>query len=558
MLGGGRWRRPRGAPVLEELSAGTGPEGPLLLVCGERLDRPERDALAARLSVDAPANRAIAVSRLCTEPDIVLASLAVRRAGSVVVVGCDSAGAASAIRAAVSAGLDTARSAAISLAPALHQSPPSDRLRLMTAICLAGARRAGVLVGEPLAGRERLQLRGTLDRRALLTAWREGPRRTASLDATRCPGASRCGACVGACPTGAPRAEGGRLRIDPLRCVSCGSCAFACPTGALSLPGAALDGVAAELDTLLVEGVTSFVLSCERIPAAAEAAVVDRLGEPSAVLTLPCAARASAGLLLGLLARGARVELAPCPACEHRHALASALELTGRLLDSLDRRDLRERLVVEAAEQAREAPATPIRRAAGAPGETAGTFALREPMATNSAVALLLALSDALPGAAEAIFDEDAPTGVVRVDATACTFCGACAMVCPSGAITSEVAGAELRIDPTRCLGCGRCAIACPERAVVAAKGVDLRGLRDGPVRLQRPAAPSTCARCGTPLDDGPILASVHARLAAAGANEALLAGLARCRSCGVAVAPPAGHAPCGAGRDPISATLSC
>lgn len=49
------------------------------------------------------------------------------------------------------------------------------------------------------------------------------------------------------------------------------------------------------------------------------------------------------------------------------------------------------------------------------------------------------------------------------VDPEGCTACGACAAVCPAGAI--EVGKAAV-IDPETCIGCGHCVTACPENTI--------------------------------------------------------------------------------------------
>ena len=52
-----------------------------------------------------------------------------------------------------------------------------------------------------------------------------------ALDPAKCP--DGCRACVEACPTGAVRAEDGRLALDMGRCLFCTDCTEACPAGAL-------------------------------------------------------------------------------------------------------------------------------------------------------------------------------------------------------------------------------------------------------------------------------------------------------------------------------------
>ena len=543
MLGQRRNQRPSSVPGFEELCTGAGAEGPVLAVCGEGLGAPERVALAARLSVGAPGVGVLVVEQLCGEPSAVVAALAGRSTTSLVVAGCDLAGATAALHEAVSAGLDTARVGTVSLAAVAAEARPVERAGLREAICLAGARKADVLAGEPSAGRQRLQLRGALSRRSLLTPWREAPRRTAVLTEDRCPGVSRCGACLAACSGRALRVEAGSLRVDPLRCTSCGGCVPLCPTGALSVPGAALAGTAAELETLLAEGIDAITLTCERSAASLTPAAKERSGycsELAASLTLPCLTMVSPGLLLGLLATGARVELAPCPTCPNDQVVPNAVGFVERVLHALDRGDLLERLSAPGAGRGGEAVAVVPRRVT----HRRESLTLLEPMATNAAVAGVLAEPSDHLRADETILDDSAPSGVVRIDPGECTFCGACVLACPTGAIAWSQEDRELIVDAVRCLGCGGCAVACPEETVHVMRGVDLQGLRTGPLRLRRSISSWTCQRCGATVDDDPILAPVARRLADHGASATLVASLRRCPSCG---------APASSGGDPAA-----
>ncbi len=60
------------------------------------------------------------------------------------------------------------------------------------------------------------------------------PGRERMLYPEKCIG---CGRCAQVCPSGARRAENGRMVDDPARCVNCGACADACFTGAIQMSG---------------------------------------------------------------------------------------------------------------------------------------------------------------------------------------------------------------------------------------------------------------------------------------------------------------------------------
>lgn len=53
-----------------------------------------------------------------------------------------------------------------------------------------------------------------------------------------------------------------------------------------------------------------------------------------------------------------------------------------------------------------------------------------------------------------------------RIDITHCIGCGACADVCPEGAVLAVVGGKAALVQPERCIGHGLCADACPVGAI--------------------------------------------------------------------------------------------
>ena len=51
-----------------------------------------------------------------------------------------------------------------------------------------------------------------------------------------------------------------------------------------------------------------------------------------------------------------------------------------------------------------------------------------------------------------------------------CICCGACAGICPVGAISP--AGTIYVVDPAKCIGCGACLHVCPVEAIISVSEV--------------------------------------------------------------------------------------
>jgi ferredoxin len=47
-----------------------------------------------------------------------------------------------------------------------------------------------------------------------------------------------------------------------------------------------------------------------------------------------------------------------------------------------------------------------------------------------------------------------------------CTHCGACVVICPTGALALDLATRRVNFDDTKCIACGLCVLACPPRAM--------------------------------------------------------------------------------------------
>ena len=48
-----------------------------------------------------------------------------------------------------------------------------------------------------------------------------------------------------------------------------------------------------------------------------------------------------------------------------------------------------------------------------------------------------------------------------------CTHCGACVVICPSGALSLDEVSRKILFDPKKCIGCELCVKTCPPRAML-------------------------------------------------------------------------------------------
>ena len=85
----------------------------------------------------------------------------------------------------------------------------------------------------------------------------------------------------------------------------------------------------------------------------------------------------------------------------------------------------------------------------------------------------------------------------------ACTACGLCVKVCPTGALEMHQNETAYQLDVTvsKCLGerCRLCSLICPVKAVTVVSSSTLAEAGGGSVRILRAGALKPCAKCGVP-----------------------------------------------------------
>lgn len=390
-----------------------------------------------------------------------------------------------------------------------------------------------------------------ISRRALFTMPPIAYRPVATIDADRCQAESGCRACVKACPVEALTGVDGKIEITRRSCEACGMCQSACPTSAAALPGRTLSQVEAEVMALLSgngaddRNRRAILFVCRRIAATVDslAETSDRLPEWWYPVDIPCAGSVSPAMILQTLAFGAgAVGVLGCgDACPYdQHVQTqSAVEYCQEIMRSLD------------------LPAEAVRFFDTSAGPNLLSSQLSSPLPDGSWHDGLSTLSfagpDATAGAIAALAQvagtdgltmdhAHSPLGSISVQEDACTSCGSCALVCPTGALrrSANGVGVALSFDPNLCTGCAECANVCPESIITVSRSVDLRRLRAGRIDLCKGDI-VRCELCGESFAPAAMLRRIVALLeekgtpTSEGTMRAITHTCATCRGIGKA-----------------------
>lgn len=479
--------------------------------------------VSAHLRTGAPELRMRAVADLCTRPDRLRDALAQAPASRVVLGLCHSDVDRDTYRAWAVRGASASISVEFPpLGLAARAVSGDERAQETAALLAASAARAAAAGG---GGRTetRLPMRGQLSRRSLFGFLRAPPRTVASIDPDRCVGSERCGSCVSTCPRGAISAAATAARIDPRSCDSCGACLTHCPTGAIAIGDDLLLGYAAQLEALLSARqapAAGILFVCGHAVGELDSGVVGLFDGGWLPMEVPSLALVTPGWVFQALAKGAAaVALLACgdPSCRTAWSGADGDRLTycQSLVKAVGLPEAQRRVVMVGASAAGLAlgPLPPASRGGAMRHPARQQARLGGPGALAAALRELTPSDWAAPGRVES---PSSPFGLVSADPASCTACGACALSCPTGALTlsDDPQGSVLSCDPARCTACGWCVPACPEHALAVERATDPDALAGGPRELAR-VATGQCAGCGRPLPATSSSRRVHDTLAA-------------------------------------------
>ena len=363
-------------------------------------------------------------------------------------------------------------------------------------------------------------------------------------------GVAGCNRCLEVCSTGAIRADGDHVQVEPHLCAGCGGCATVCPSGAMSYAYPGMPDMGARLRTVLnayrdAGGRDACLVFHDAqvgralVHGAGRHAVRGGRGLPARAIPLEVFHIASLGLdlLLGAVSYGASqvvVVVGPGAHDAYVAALDGQLRLGQAILAGLGYGGQHFTLLRTGAPAALERALWDLSPAA-APA-TAASFHLSPEKRTTLDFAV-----DHLARHAPAKTDsialfKGAPFGALRVNKDTCTLCKACIGACPAAALLDSPEAPRLRFIERNCVQCGLCANTCPEKAITLEPRLLLGAAAKEAVTLHEDQ-PFACVRCGKPFGTRRLVENMTGRLGAHSmfAGAGAMRRLQMCGDCRVA-----------------------
>jgi ferredoxin len=344
-------------------------------------------------------------------------------------------------------------------------------------------------------------------------------------------GREGCNQCIDVCSSGAIRADGDHVKVEPHLCAGCGGCATVCPSGAMSYAYPNVPDIGLRLKTALTVygeagGRDACILFHDAREGRAQVLELARRGRglPARVIPLECFHVASIGmdLMLGALAYGASqvVVLSTEKVAEgygaalqrqmgHAQAIVTGLGYAGAHL----------RLLSDLNELWNLRPATSVAKP--------GLFNLSPDKRTTLDFAIEHLAKDRK--VQEIKLAAGAPFGSLAVNKAACTLCKACIGACPEAALLDTPETPSLRFIERNCVQCGLCADTCPEDAIRLVPRLLLGPQAKEPVTLNE-AQPFNCVRCGKPFGTRQMVDNMLGKLSG---HSMFAGGVRRLQMCG-------------------------
>ena len=346
-------------------------------------------------------------------------------------------------------------------------------------------------------------------------------------------GKQGCNLCIDVCSSGAIRADGDHVKVEPHLCAGCGGCATVCPSGAMTYAYPKAPDTGMRLKTLLATyraagGKDACILVHDTEDGREQLLAAGRKGKglPARVIPLEVFHVASLGIdtLLGAIAYGASqvVVLSTEKVAEsYVAALRKQMQFAQTILSELGFSGQHFSILDSAAGAWELQPAATVGKPAtfnlSPEKRTSLDFAIDHLQANSSFQKPFIGLP------------AGAPFGSLAVNKDTCTLCKACIGACPESALIDSQEAPALRFIERNCVQCGLCVDTCPEDALALVPRLLLGAKAKEPVTLNE-AEPFNCVRCGKPFGTRRMVDTMLAKL---GAHSMFAGGTRRLQMCG-------------------------
>lgn len=343
-------------------------------------------------------------------------------------------------------------------------------------------------------------------------------------------GRQGCNLCLDVCSSGAIRADGDYVKVEPHLCAGCGGCATVCPSGAMTYAYPKVPDLGMRLKTLLgayreAGGKDACIVFHDAADGRASVLSNGRKGKglPARVIPFECFHVASIGIdvMLGAIAYGASqvmVLSTEKTADSYVAALKRQMGYAQTIVNALGYAGVHFSLAEGLEGLWETAPAATVTKAA--------TFNL----STEKRTTLDFALDHLARQEEKTIpLSAGAPFGSLTVNKQTCTLCKACIGACPESALLDSPETPSLRFIERNCVQCGLCADTCPENAITLVPRLLLGAQAKEPVTLNE-AEPFNCVRCGKPFGTRQMVENMLGKL---GAHSMFAGGTRRLQMCG-------------------------
>jgi len=346
-------------------------------------------------------------------------------------------------------------------------------------------------------------------------------------------GKEGCNACIDVCSSGAIRADGDHVKVEPHLCAGCGGCATVCPSGAMTYAYPKVPDLGLRLKTALAiyrEAGGKDACICFHDATEGRAALLSygRKGKglPARVIPMECFHVASIGidLMLGAMAYGASqvcILRTGKTADGYIAALKKQMGYAQTIVNALGYQGRHFSVLENPAELWELEPVATVAKAA--------TFNLSPEKRTTLDFAIDHLASDRRISEKAIPLPSGAPFGAITVNKQTCTLCKACIGACPESALIDSTESPSLRFIERNCVQCGLCVNTCPENAIALVPRLLIGGQAKEPVTLNE-AEPFNCVRCGKPFGTRQMVENMLGKL---GGHSMFAGGTRRLQMCG-------------------------